>query len=313
MTFSKIITCEAPSTGFGEAPCTGCGPSGSAVCHAAGLTETLWRDGRIRLRRYRANEVLFVEGDHPGFIGILRSGYLRMQRMSPEGRRHVLNFVLPGDLVGEIADRRARFSVEASTDAEVCLFDRRAVEEEMLRNPVFRRRLLTMMSEKLDSLRIFTWLFGALSTKERVIAFFSTAIEFMPVEPLPDGSVILTLAVPRADCADLLGMALETISRVTHEMQKDGLIEIIDSRRFRIPHVNRLADSVGLKVRPQSRSGIFSAANLAGLKLASDSVAERLPNATSAAFPRGGADIAIGPARTGRAAPRPFDKDVSLR
>ena len=63
----------------------------------------------------------------------------------------------------------------------------------------------------------------------------------MPWEPLPGGGGVLDLDLPRADIADLLGTTIESISRISRKFHREGLIRIVDPRRFAIPDLARLA------------------------------------------------------------------------
>jgi CRP/FNR family transcriptional regulator len=62
----------------------------------------------------------------------------------------------------------------------------------------------------------------------------------MPYQPLPDGTGVLSVSLPRRDIADLLGTTLESISRAAHKLADSGIIEIRDPARFRILDLPRL-------------------------------------------------------------------------
>ena len=91
-----------------------------------------------------------------------------------------------------------------------------------------------------DQLRWLTWAVGALDAEERICALLLAALDHMPVSPLPDGTLMLTIDLPRTDIADLLGTSVETISRVTNRLAACGIIEIISARQFRIRDLDRL-------------------------------------------------------------------------
>ena len=62
----------------------------------------------------------------------------------------------------------------------------------------------------------------------------------MPYTPLPEGGGLLTVELPRADIADLLGITVETISRVTRRLEAEGIIRIRTAQSFEIPDLGRL-------------------------------------------------------------------------
>src|SRR5580700_8885907 len=74
------------------------------------------------------NEIKRAGEDSPE-IYTLYSGWAFRFKMLPDGRRQILNFLLPGDLVGLQAAMfdAAQYGVEALTDVELCLLPRRKV------------------------------------------------------------------------------------------------------------------------------------------------------------------------------------------
>jgi CRP/FNR family transcriptional regulator len=52
----------------------------------------------------------------------------------------------------------------------------------------------------------------------------------------------VALPMPRNDIADYLGLTIETVSRLFTRFRKDGLLELTDSRHFRIVDWETLED-----------------------------------------------------------------------
>jgi CRP-like cAMP-binding protein len=77
----------------------------------------------------KAGTEIIRTGDECPEIYTLYSGWAFRFKTLPDGRRQILNFLLPGDLVGLQAAMfdAAQYGVEALTDAELCLLPRRKV------------------------------------------------------------------------------------------------------------------------------------------------------------------------------------------
>jgi len=77
----------------------------------------------------KAGAEIIRSGDESPEIYTLYSGWAFRFKMLPDGRRQILNFLLPGDLVGLQAAMfdAAQYGVEALTDVELCLLPRRKV------------------------------------------------------------------------------------------------------------------------------------------------------------------------------------------
>jgi CRP-like cAMP-binding protein len=74
------------------------------------------------------SEIIHAGDDSPELY-TLYSGWAFRFKMLPEGRRQILNFLLPGDLVGLQAAMfdAARYGVEALTEVQLCLLPRQKV------------------------------------------------------------------------------------------------------------------------------------------------------------------------------------------
>jgi CRP-like cAMP-binding protein len=77
----------------------------------------------------KAGTEIIRAGDECPEIYTLYSGWAFRFKTLPDGRRQILNFLLPGDLVGLQAAMfdAAQYGVEALTDVELCLLPRRKV------------------------------------------------------------------------------------------------------------------------------------------------------------------------------------------
>lgn len=75
----------------------------------------------------KAGSEIIHPGDDCPELYTLYSGWAIRFKTLPDGRRQILNFLLPGDLLGLQAAmfESARYGIEALTDVELCLFPRR--------------------------------------------------------------------------------------------------------------------------------------------------------------------------------------------
>lgn len=175
-------------------------------------------------------------------VWLIRSGILRLQRFAFDGRRQILSLSLPGEIVGYDRPCRAGLSVESATACSLWRIDRREFEGRLEASLDQRRDFYAQQHDQIERLRWLTWSIGALRPEERLSAFLALATRFMPNQPLPDGTAVLTMLLARADIADLLATTMETISRVTHALDEAGVIEIRDPSHFRIIDLPKLTE-----------------------------------------------------------------------
>lgn len=191
--------------------------------------------GDARHREEKAPDSEVIAGSAPGRdVWLIRSGILRLQRHTFDGRRQILSLFLPGEIVGFEGEFREGVSVETVTPSGLCRIDRRTFDTLLSRNDDLRAELFRQKQDQLDRLHWLTWSLGALGPEERFAAFLALSTRFMPCQQRPDGSTVLSMQLPRADIADLLGTTVETICRINRKLSNSGAIEIMDPSHFRI-------------------------------------------------------------------------------
>ena len=197
-------------------------------------------------RRFQQNEVIAQAGDASPVFGVLRRGYLRREIVQSNGRRILLGIVCPGDVVGSRDREALPFTLDAATEAEICVFDRPTVAIAVETNSTFRQHLAGEARRQHDALLEMIWRRGALTSRERILAFLVHAAEIMPCRKQPDGSLMLEIDLPRRDWADLTDTAVETISRTMTGLAATGLVTGVARNRYRIADLNQLAYLAGI-------------------------------------------------------------------
>lgn len=225
--------------------CQRCTLPGAALCRAVAATKGVGVRP-AHLRRFDRDTTIFEEGQERGVVGVVRSGYLRKERMSRDGRRTLLGLACPGDTIGALPGRSIAYSLEAATDAEICAFDNATMQRMVAQDTDFRLHLLQQAAEQHATLLEMIWWRGALTTRERIIAFLLMAAEVMPVVPQPDGSIIVTIELARRDWADLSNTTVESISRTMRHLSEKDLVKTVAPGRFRIRNLDSLASLAGM-------------------------------------------------------------------
>jgi CRP/FNR family transcriptional regulator len=224
--------------------CRTCTLRGAMLCHAVARQPSGGR--AVRLRRFDRDATIYSEGEHPRFLGVLRRGVLRKDRICRNGDRTLLALAFPGDVVGGLPGDRANFSLEAATVAEVCVFDIDAVRRMIEADAGFRIHILREFSRRFERQLEMIWQRGVLTCRERITGFLVLAAARMPAEPQPDGSVIVNVDISRRDWADLTNTSVESVSRTLNDLYRTGEVEALSSSRYRIRDLDGLTALAGL-------------------------------------------------------------------
>lgn len=220
--------------------CPGCAHDGGAICrHGSG------RPGRGQ--SLAAGQPLRQRGVSPGLYGVLQSGLLRLDGVDLSGRRRMLGLVVPGEPVGDPTGGAAPESrLTAVLDARICPFSAEPAGRLIDCAPEFRHAVLRAFSARLARLQTMMWMQAMLGTTDRVAALLMMASRFMPTRPLEGGGVRIRFVMPRQDAADMIATTTESISRATHELERNGLIGIRDPATFDVFDLARLGERASL-------------------------------------------------------------------
>jgi len=235
--------------------CRGCKVRGSRLCHII-QDEPVFGTKPPIIRRFSRGTQLFKHDSSSGFLGVVRRGYVRRSVMKLSGRRVLMDFGLPGDIIAGLPEWGHHYDLEAVSDIEICTYDSATIKRQMEANQSFRRMILQEIDHQHHRLLGLLWRNGTLTSRERIIAFLVMAVDYMPTELLPDGGLILSMEVDRSDWADLTNTAVETISRTMRYLEEKNLVTSLTPYRFRIRDLDLLATFAG-EDPPATRVGEY--------------------------------------------------------
>ncbi len=204
--------------------------------------------------RLTAGADLIRASDTGAELYTLYSGWAFRHRTLPDGRRQVLNFFLPGDLIGFQLSMlsAADHSVEALTDIVVCVFPRARVWRLFQEMPELAFQLSWLGAREEGMVDDNLTAVGQLSAAERmssmIVGLYKRAKGLGLIE---DDS--FEFPVRREHLADALGLSLVHTIKTWSALRKAGLFEQRGPRlRLLNPRINeRLASYFEQEGRPR--------------------------------------------------------------
>lgn len=170
-------------------------------------------------RAFRRGQEVYAAGDPAGHCYRIVSGSVRTVGLDEDGRRHVAEFLQPGDVFGLDAAGAHHLSAEALVETVVVCYPRRVVEAMADRHGALGRRLRDLALQGLRQAHEKMFLLGRKTAGERIAAFL---LEMAARGGGGPGGVALPMT--RADIADHLGLTIETVSRNMARLCRDGTI-----------------------------------------------------------------------------------------
>ncbi|MEL6244889.1 MAG: Crp/Fnr family transcriptional regulator [Pseudomonadota bacterium] len=175
---------------------------------------------------FEAGEDIVSAGEDTGTLFILQSGWAIRYRLVEDGRRQILNFMLPGDIfdLQALGDLKADHSVAALDEVEAVTFDAKNFLHVLKASgPVATAFWWSAVQEE-SVLREQIVRIGQLSARERIGHLL---LELQRRISLVLGVETLSLRLPvtRVDIADALGLTPVHVSRTLSGMKRMALIE----------------------------------------------------------------------------------------
>lgn len=180
---------------------------------------------------FQNGQRLFSQDDEAHTLYFLVKGKLKISMLSPEGKRLILAFKTPFDIVGDIEYiRDCNFinTVEAVTDIEVIGISHHTLRKHMNENAAWLQFLLRTITRKFES-KSRAMNFNLLYTVDVRVA--SYLLSMTPTQPVLDSTSLI-------DMADLIGTSYRHLNRVLQQFEQAGWLV---KKRGKITLIDRKA------------------------------------------------------------------------
>ncbi|MCB1959131.1 MAG: Crp/Fnr family transcriptional regulator [Rhodocyclaceae bacterium] len=170
--------------------------------------------------RIAAKRVLFHQGAHSEALFTVRTGALKLVRHGIDGSARIVRIVKPGDLAGiEVLNgREYDASAMAIGPVRVCRLPLSALERLKEVDPTLAQRMLEKASDALSEAQLWLAELTAGSAPARV----RVARLLLRLRTSKRGNDVFRLA--SADIAAILGVTVETASRVVAAFKREGIL-----------------------------------------------------------------------------------------
>ena len=191
-------------------------------------------------RRLAVGANVYHEGDEATHIYEVKTGILRLTRVLANGRRQVIAFALPGDVIGFPNGKNHHADCDVLESCEVTVHPRAALDGGV-RDPETHQRLLQAALREISAMQDHFMLLAHKSALEKVASFLIVLADRIGT---PHGNYLgIDLAMKRADIADFLGLTIETVSRTITQLRNAGVIDLKSPQTIIILDPEALADA----------------------------------------------------------------------
>lgn len=232
-TASPCVTCPHRDLGF-------CGALfGKSFEEAPSHEDAHWR----HYRTVPAGERIAARNELSEDVFVLCGGWGFRFFQLADGRRQILNFLLPGDLFSatSVFEQRFHFSVKALTESQISGMRRAEVQARLAVNPGILTALANSYIAETEAGDEMQTALGQFSAEERIAYLFLHLMQRIATR-----SVILERRYPfplrQQIIADAVGLTPVHVSRILGLFRKRGLVELSDGvlNIFNLPELQRI-------------------------------------------------------------------------
>ncbi len=177
------------------------------------------------------------EGQFRGVLA-LKSGSAKLVTDDHHGNEHILNILLPGELLGfdGLNNDKYRCSAVALDTVSFCELPAQNMEELFKNVPTLTKELFRHSSAKMNADKEFMIL--SKRPADEKLAFFLISLSDR-LKKRGFSASKFTLSLTRQEIGNHLGLALETVSRLFKKFHQDDLISV-KSKQIEIKDIERL-------------------------------------------------------------------------
>ena len=194
---------------------------------------------------FRPKEIVFSEGDLGDAIYLLKTGHVRLYRLTEDGKELTLAILGPGDVFGELAlfdEARRQTFAEALEPSHICA----ASVEDFTRLMSHKPQLTMMVAGEIARRQ------GEMETRIAGLAYGSSRVKLISTlrhlarehgERRADGKVCIVVRLSHQELAQLMGVTRETCTIELGKLQKSGAV-CFDDERYMVVNPDHLEPGI---------------------------------------------------------------------
>jgi CRP/FNR family transcriptional regulator, nitrogen fixation regulation protein len=172
------------------------------------------------VRSYNAKCEIVHENAPAALVYEVISGTVCTCKVLKNGRRQIAGFYFSGDVFGLESVDRYPLAAEAITKTQIRIFKKQTLSALASSNSELTHQLLALTARELARQQNLL-LSLSRSAEDRIVYFIAEMIQ--RTSPKEEH---IALPMSRQDMADYLGLTIETVSRILHDLERRGAIKL---------------------------------------------------------------------------------------
>ncbi len=178
-----------------------------------------------KLQTFKRGATIFNEGDDFSGMYCLKSGLVALKKYHLDGSSAVVRMIKPGEIFGYrsfLVGTDHQAAAETLSPCEICSVSRSSLNQMMMQNPGIQQELIKQMGRDMEGIEHLFVLTMTKSIQSRLAHFLlGVAAHINP----NDNQVCFDLPMHKKDVAAIIGVAVESLSRILARFKEQGMIE----------------------------------------------------------------------------------------
>lgn len=176
-------------------------------------------------RTYQKGEYVFMQGQYRDYVYFVRRGLIKVFKVDPEGREHVVNILGAGQMfphVGFFDDSPYPGTAEALAPTNLLAIRSQNFERLLFTNPDMMRKVMRVLGQKILFLQEKVQELALYDGHDRVLALLRHFADEHG-KSTADG-IHVKLHVTDTEMAQMIGMTRESVNRMMNQLRKEGIV-----------------------------------------------------------------------------------------
>lgn len=204
----------------------------------------------------KPGENLFLQGDVVEHVYILKEGWAFRYQCLEDGRRQIVDFLLPGDVLGLGESQSMSCGVEALTKATFVRFQRGEFMGLLRDRPELTHKLMDVLWATQERAFEHVTSVGRRTARERVAHLLLELVGRVRKSGARERHASLNLPLMQPHIGDALGLASETVCRCLSHLRKNGIV-VLRSGHLEVLDIARLAEEGGVYLEDAGEGGDY--------------------------------------------------------
>jgi len=184
-------------------------------------------DKIAKVRKYRKNMIIFVEGEYGDELYFVKSGKVKISKLLEDGSEKILHFLKEGDIFAEVllfGGGEYPATAEVIEDAEIGIIENKPLEELLRKNGEITLKILKVMAERLRRAQYHIRDLALRDAYGRLASALISLIEEHGNET--ENGTSITIQLSQQQLANIIGSSRETVARILSTWKKEGIIKM---------------------------------------------------------------------------------------